>query len=557
MPVPRHRKLTSKSDRPPVAAFSLLNLFLLGALLLPLIGCSGESPVERASRDGVLLIGNTAEPRGLDPHIVSGVLENNIIRALFEGLVVEHPSKDGEALPGAAERWEPNEDFTEWTFHLRKGAIWSDGEPITAEDFLFAFERILSPDLGSEYSFMLYYIIGAEAFHKGETKDFSTVKVSAPDPHTLHVKLRAPIPFLPEITKHYTWFPVPKHIILRHGTMDDRFNPWTKPENIVSNGCFTLKSWRLNDHIEVETNPRYWDTENVQLKGIRYLPIGNAYTEARMFFNDQLHITYTVAPDLIEYSRTNYADQLRSELYLGTYFIRCNIERGPLADPRVRKALSMTIDQQSIIDYVTLGNQAPAAGIVPPFEGYESPDSVHFDPDEAKKLLADAGFANGNNFPKIQYLTTDRESAKRLAEALQAMWKQHLGIEVGIQQMEWTSYMNTMTERDYDLAAGGWIGDYMDPLTFLDMWVKDGGNNRTNWSSQDFENLLGSAERTADAAERYRLLQQAEALLLNERPILPIYWYTRNYLVHPDVRNWDPLLLDNHPWKFIALTPES
>ncbi len=515
-----------------------------------------ESPVARATDAGVLLMGNTAEPRGLDPHIVSGVLENNIIRALFEGLVVEHPSQDGVALPGVAENWyavDP-ENPTEWVFELREDAVWSDGHPLTAEDFLFAFQRILTPELASEYSFMLYYIIGAEAFHKGETSDFSTVKATAPDPHTLKVQLRAPIPFLPEITKHYTWFPVPKHAILAHGKANDRFNPWTKPENIVSNGAFTLKSWRINDHIEVEKNPRYWDVDHVKLNGIRFLPILNANTEDRMFYNDQLHITYTIAPDLIQYSKEKFPDETRSELYLGTYFIRCNVERTPLDDLKVRKALSMAVDQQSIIDYVTMGNQAPARGIVPPFSGYESPGDVEFDPEGAKALLAEAGYPGGEGLPKIKYLTTDRESAKRLAEALQAMWKQTLGIDISIQQMEWTSYLNTMMDKDYDLASGGWIGDYMDPLTFLDMWIEDGGNNRTNWSNAEFEALLSQAEKTPDAEARLRLLEQAEKLFLDERAILPIYWYTRNYLVHRDVKGWEPLLLDNHPYKFLELS---
>ena len=203
-----------------------------------------------------------------------------------------------------------------------------------------------------------------------------------------------------------------------------------------------------------------------------------------------------------------------------------------------------------------MGNQSPAAGIVPPFVGYNSPGNIKFDPERAKKLLDDAGYPEGNGFPKINFLTTDRESSKRLAEALQAMWKKYLGIEISIQQMEWTSYLNTMMSKDYDLAAGGWIGDYMDPLTFLDMWIKDGGNNRTNWSNDKFEELLGEAERTAGQKERYELLGRAEELFLDERPILPIYWYTRNYLIHNHVKGWDPLILDNHPYKFLDLVAD-
>ena len=192
---------------------------------------------------------------------------------------------------------------------------------------------------------------------------------------------------------------------------------------------------------------------------------------------------------------------------------------------------------------------------MPPFGSYRSSDKVKFDPEAAKKLLAEAGFPGGKGLPEIEFLAADKETAKAMAEALQAMWKEHLGASVKIKQMEWTSYITNMFEKNYDLASGGWIGDYMDPLTFLDMWMKDGGNNRTGWSSEEFEKILKEAGDQGDPDERYRLLEKAEGLLLDERPILPIYWYTRNYLIHPDVKGWDELILDNHPYKFLKLEP--
>ena len=365
------------------------------------------------------------------------------------------------------------------------------------------------------------------------------------------------MPFLPELTKHYTWFPVPEHVIHEYGAEENRFTEWTRPGNLVSNGAFTLKSWRINDHIEIEKNPRYWDAETVQLEAIRYFPISNVYTEARMFFNDQLHATYTLGPELIAYSREHSPEALRNELYLGTYFIRCNITRPPLDDPRVRHALSLALDQQSMIDNVLQGGQQPARGLVPPSGEYESPDLVRFDPEEARRLLAEAGYPDGKGFPDIRFLTTDRESAKRGAEALQGMWKEHLNISIGIDQMEWATYLSTMFKQEYDLAAGGWIGDYLDPTTFLDMWQKDGGNNRTGWSSEEYERILREAEQIADPLARYRRLKDAERLFLEERPVLPLYWYTRNYLLHPDVKGWHPLLLDNHPFKFVRLEDSS
>lgn len=276
-----------------------------------------------------------------------------------------------------------------------------------------------------------------------------------------------------------------------------------------------------------------------------------------MFENGQLHITYTLAPEMIGLFKKKMPENVRTQLYLGTYFIRCNVDSAAFSDPRVRIAFSLALDQKSIIDNVTLGNQAPATGMVPPFGDYTASEVVSFDPEKARALLAEAGFPGGEGLPDIEFLTTDQDSAKALAEALQAMWKEHLGVTVKIKQLEWTTYLTTMFDQKYDLAAGGWIGDYLDPLTFLDMWLKDGGNNRTGWSSEEFEALLAKAGQTGDNAERYRLLKEAESIFLEERPVLPIYWYTRNYLISNDVKGWDPLILDNHPYKFLKLEPAS
>jgi oligopeptide transport system substrate-binding protein len=642
--VPRIRKILRNPLRVVSAAITCLFL----------CSCEARSSVEEASNDGILIMGNSGEPKGLDPHIVSGVLESNVIRSLFEGLVEAHPSKDGVALPGVATKWYPvnPKEPDEWIFELRKDARWSDGKPLTAEDFLFSFRRLLTPALASDYSFMLYYVKDAEPYHKSQRsyllsrndgnftkewwaslkevgfgpdekakegsfnfigldkltvsqleklleepalfkwpesvsseirrdlimKNLNYEKIdrgklgidelkdlwelidfgaTAPDKHTLKVKLNSPIPFLPEITKHYTWYPVPRHAVLKHGKIGARFTDWTKSDNLVCNGAFVLKSWKFNDHIEVTRNPLYWDKENVGINGVRFLPITNLYTEDRMYYDEQMHVTYTIASELIEYSRKNYPEHVRSELYLGTYFIRTNVSNKPFTDPRVRLAFSLSLNQKSLIDNVLKGGQKPAAGLVPPFGDYPASDIVTFNPELARKLLAEAGYPGGKGLPDIEFLTTDKESSKMTAEALQAMWKEHLGATIKIKQMEWTSYITAMFDKDYDLAAGGWIGDYMDPLTFLDMWMKDAGNNRTGWHNEEFEKILGEAAQTGDPAKRYDLLAKAEALFLKERPILPVYWYTRNYLLHPDVKGWNPLLLDNHPYKFLRLEPGS
>jgi len=529
-----------------------LTHLLLGACALAMLGCKGEPPIDAYTEKKILILGNSTEPQGLDPQIVTGVIESNIIRALFEGLCVEHPSKQGVHLPGAAEHWQANDDFTEWTFHLRRDGKWSDGTPVSAEDFLFSYQRILHPDFGADYASMLYYILGAEAYNKGETADFSTVGVSAPDAYTLKVKLKASIPFLPDLTKHYTWYPVPKHIILKHGKMQQRNTPWTEPENLVSNGAFMLKDWRLNDYIHAVRNPHYWDKQTVKLNGIRFLPISNQYTEARMFFNQQLHATYGLAPEMIEYAANKYSQYLRQETYLGTNFIRFNVTDPLLDDLRVRKALALSIDSQAIITHILKGGQKPAYGMVPPTDDYQTPKAVSFDPVRAKELLEQAGYG-GNNKLRITLLSTDREVSKRLSEAYQDMWKKHLGAEVSIEQREWKTYLSRMSGLDYQLALGGWIGDYPDPTTFLDMWKTGDGNNRTGWSNKDYEALLAKAEQTKDPEARLRILELAEALFLSEMPIIPVYWYTTNYLLHTAVKGWHPLLLNNHPYKFVDL----
>jgi len=524
------------------------------ALLVSLLFVSckgGKTTVEQATKDNILVIGNANEPKGLDPHLVSGVLESNIIRSLFEGLCTEHPSQDGTSLPGAARSWEPNSDFTEWTFHLQPTAKWSDGVPVTSRDFAFAYQRLLTPTLPAKYAEMLYFIKGAKDYHQKNTTDFSTVGISTPDDFTLKITLRGPIPFLPEITKHYTWYPVPRHKILQYGKIDTPFTDWTDEGNLVSNGPFQLKEWKTNRLIEVERNPLYWDKDNVHLNGIRYLPIPNPYTESRMYLDEQMHLTYSLPSEMISYAKEHLPDQIRQEPYVGVNFLRCNITKGPLKKTKVRQALSAAIDRQSIIDNILQGGQKPATGIVPPFGNYQPPIVTHFDKNKAQQLLKESGFSSAGDFPEISILTTP--SGKRMAEALQAMWKKNLNLNVRIIQRDWGTYLELQTSLQYDIAIGGWIGDYLDPTTFLEMWIKDGGNNNTGWANPTYEQLLRKAENTADAQARFLTLAEAENVFLLEAPVLPLFFYTTNYLIRPEVKGWSPLLLNNHPFKHVKL----
>jgi oligopeptide transport system substrate-binding protein len=527
---------------------------VIAPFLLLLNSCQKESQVEQATRAGILLVGNANEPKGLDPHMVSGVIESNILRALFEGLITSDAESDTAAPGGAALEVTPDETSTVWTAKLRPDGKWSDGQPVTAEDFRFSYERMLTPALGAKYADMLYFLKGAQDFNLGKTSDFSTVGVEVVDPLTLRLTLRGPTPYFREILKHYTWTAVPKHVVLKFGTIGQRGNPWTRPENLVGNGPYRLKSWRRTDHIEVERNRSYWNAANVTLKGVRFLPITNLYTEGRMFRDGQLHVTYAATPEVVDLMKREQPEKLRQEPYVGTAFLRYNTTREALKDVRVRQALSFAVDRQAICDNVFRGYK-PAYAITPPMGDYDPPHIAGTDKEKAKQLLAAAGYPGGQGFPRLKILIASRETAATLAQALQAMWREALGIEVEIENKEWNAYLVATQELDYDIAYGGWIGDYLDPLTFLEMWTPGNGNNNTGWSNPEFVKLLQQSFQEVEAAKRFQDLNQAEAILMTEAPILPIAWQARNYLLHPSVEGWHPLLLSNNPYQFIRLVP--
>ncbi|MEY4569084.1 MAG: hypothetical protein RLZZ398_523 [Verrucomicrobiota bacterium] len=530
-------------------------LFLITAPVCWLLAsCQKESQVDRATREGILLLGNANEPKGLDPHIVTGVPEANILRSLFENLINSDPQSDTATPGGAALEVTPDVTATVWTAKLRPDGKWSDGMPVTARDFAFSYERLLTPELGAKYAEMLYFLKGAEDFNKGNTTDFSTVGVEVLDDLTLRLTLRGPTPYFREIIKHYTWGPLPRHVVLKHGSISQRGNPWTRLENIVGNGPYKLKSWRRTDHIEVERNPHYWNAANVTLNGVRFLPVTNYYTEGRMFRDGQLHVTYSATPEVVDLMKKEHPEQLRQEPYVGTAFYRFNTTRKPLNDARVRQALSFAVDRQAICDHVFRGYK-PAYAITPPMGDYAPPRIACLDKEKARRLFAEAGYPGGKDFPRLKVLIASREVSATLAQALQAMWRETLGIEVEIENKEWNAYLVAMQDLDYDIANAGWVGDYLDPLTFLEIWTAGNGNNNTGWDSPEFGGLLQKSFMETDGQRRLELLQQAETVLIKEAPILVVAWQARNYLVHPAVEGWHPLLLSTNPYQFIRLAP--
>jgi len=535
-----------------VTALALILAALLGG------GCKeGETAVDKATREGILLLGNGDEPKALDPHLVSSVGDSNIMRALFEGLVAYHPSEDSTHAPGVAERWESNEDASEWTFYLRDDAKWSNGDPVTAGDFVYAYKRILHPDIGSPYASMLHLLKNGEQFNRAEIGDFAQVGVKAPDPHTLVCTLKEPALYFPDLVKHTTWLPVHQPTIEKFGSMTDQFTLWQRPGNHVGNGPFKLKSWRINGAVKVVPNPHYWDRETVKLNGIVFYPVANNFTEERAFRDGLLHKTYIIPPDLIEFHKANNPELTKLDPYAGVYFYRCNVTKPPLDNKSLRRALAFAVDRETIVKYVSLAGEQPAHGVVPPTEGgYQPFDGVRFDLEKAKAYLKEAGYDSGADVPEFQILINTSESHKAIAAAVQDMWKKHLGIEkVTIGNQEWKVYQTTLREMRYQCARSGWIGDYIDPSTFLTMWRTGDDNNQTGWGNPDFDRLLTEAAHQTDPEKRFAKFQEAEAILLDELPLIPIYWYTQKYLLDPAVEGWHPLLLDNHPFKHVRLNP--
>lgn len=635
----------------PTNTFSLL---IFGLIALGLISCDSESTSDKLAAQDIFIIGNSAEPKGIDPHTVTGAIEGDVIRALLEGLCLEHPSIDGKSEPGAAASWESNNDSTEWTFHLQPEGKWSDGTPLTTEDFLFSYHRILNPKFRARYASMLYFIKNAQDYNsnqrakiiarhhpelhweqvskvnlRGEpTKrykdelsklifndlqasedqleylvslgldkankeqlqlikggslsfpfpesltsdqkdtlldllidyndkdlwDIAQVGLQAKDKLTLSISLHSPLPFLPDITKHYTWFPVPKHIVLKYGSLDDpNQRQWTNPEHMVGNGPFALQDWKFNHMIKVKKNPHYWDADEVKLNGIEFLPIANTYTETRMFLADQLHRTAQIPSEMVEHVKTNRPHNTRQDTYLSCSFLRFNVTHPELANKDLRAALSYSVDAQLIIDNILKGGEALASGIVPPMGEYSPAGHTQFNLELAKTHLQAYEKQSGKNASGISIvlLTNNKDSSKIQAEALQDMWKKHLGIDIKITQSEWATYLDAMSNLDYGICTGGWIGDYSDPTTFLDLWKAGDGNNRTGWENSDYEEILKKAALTVDPSKRVSLLKQAELLFLNDYAIRPICWKSKNYLLDERVKGYHPLLLNSHPYKYI------
>ncbi|UCE86131.1 MAG: peptide ABC transporter substrate-binding protein [Deltaproteobacteria bacterium] len=666
---------------------TLAGLFGAFGVALLLVGLTFRASVE-APAD--LRFVNGAEPRTLDPGVMTGAPEGRIADALFEGLTV----RDARTLrpaPGVARRWTLSADRRTYTFELRDDARWTDGRRVTAHDFVYAWRRLLDPQRGAEYAYILYPVRLAEAYHSyaaradaldgpvrraferlragspagveaqawraflaehhvhdalagtadpvlrdalagrgarlepdalariGEALGRAAAHrrararyaerhfgvdagVFAPDEETLVVELVAPTPYFLELTAFYPSFPVPRLLVEAPVNAGD----WFLPEKIVSNGPFRLERWDVNHRIRLVKSETYWGRDRVALQSVDVYAVENATTALNLYLTGAADWLPGVYPsDLVDVLRE------RPDFYRGpglaVYYYRLNTTRPPFDDRRVRQAFALAIDRRSIVEDVLALGQRPATHFVPPgIPGYAPPESgLGFDPERARALLRSAGHPDGRDFPEVGILYNTSESHKKVAEVIADQLRRHLGISVVAYNQEWQAYQATTRALDYDMARAGWIGDYVDPNTFLDLWVTNGGNNQTGWSSPVYDALIraaadvegfaaapeallrrlrepraaraGLAEmarardpraRAAAAARlRMQLFREAEAILVqDEVPILPVYFYVASGLVKPHVGGFyaeleyddgtrGPNLQDIHPLRAMRLVP--
>ena len=485
-----------------------------------------------------LVRNNGSEPSSLDPHKVESDVENNIISDLFEGLVSVSPA--GEIEPRLAEKWE-NKDNTVWTFHLRPGVTWSDGTAITAQDIVWSWQRLVSPLTASPYASYpgnMHIVNGAEIAQGQKAPE--TLGVKAVDDATLEVTLTQPNAAFLAMLAHPSLVPLDKVLISRYG------DKWTKPEHIVTSGPYKLSQWVVNERIVAERNPRYWDNAHTVINKVTYLPISSETADVNRYKAGEIDIVYTVPINQFAQLKKTMGDQLDVSPQLATYYYEFNTTRPPFNDPRVRRALNMALDKDIIAEKVMGQGQRPAWLISQPDIGgvkLHNPEYASWPRDkriaEAKKLLSEAGY-NESHPLVFNLLYNTSESHQRIAIAASSMWKKNLGVEAKLQNQEWKTMLDAMHTHNFDAVRYAWIADYDDAATFLNNFRTGDSENTSQYSNPVYDEALRNAAKASDTTARGKFYQQAEDLLGQDVPAIPVYHYVRTHLVKPWVGGFTP-----------------
>jgi len=536
----------------------IMTAIMTGTLLL---GCTktkenegekpgdGNTPVVEETVEQKIVYNLGADPKTIDPQLNSAVDGSTIIHNAFEGLMRE--DENSKIVPGTAEKYEVSDDGTVYTFHIRKDAKWSDGKPVVAGDFEYAWKRALNPEVAAEYAYQLFYIKNGAAYYNqekvgGKVATAEDVGVKVIDDNTLEVTLEAPVPYFLSLAAFPTYFPVRKDII------EGNEEKWTlKPDTYISNGPFKMSEWKEKESITFIKNENYWDAKNVKLETLEVKLIDDQITYLNAFKSGEIDVIES--PPQAEIPTLLDEGTAKIYPYLGTYFYVINVSdkakdvdpkaAEALSNPKFRKALSLAIDKQLIVDKVAQGGQAPATSYVPAgildsigkeFQKEYSSKGANIE--EAKKLLAEAGYPNGEGAPTITFTFNTDQGHQNIAQAVQDMWKTNLGINVELKNEEWAVFQDTRNNFQYSIARHGWIADYNDPMTFLDMWTTGNGQNNAGYSNKEYDKLIAQAKVELDDAKRTELLHKAEDILMDESPIIPLYYYTNVLCIDKNVK---------------------
>ncbi len=536
----------------------IMTAIMTGTLLL---GCTktkgnegekpGDSntPVVEETVEQKIVYNLGADPKTIDPQLNSAVDGSTIIHNAFEGLMRE--DENSKIVPGTAEKYEVSDDGTVYTFHLRKDAKWSDGKPVVAGDFEYAWKRALNPKVAAEYAYQLFYIKNGAAYYNqekvgGKVATAEDVGVKVIDDNTLEVTLESPVPYFLSLAAFPTYFPVRKDII------EGNEEKWTlKPDTYISNGPFKMSEWKEKESITFVKNENYWDAKNVKLETLEVKLIDDQITYLNAFKSGEIDVIES--PPQAEIPTLLDEGTAKIYPYLGTYFYVINVSdkakdvdpkaAEALSNPKFRKALSLAIDRQLIVDKVAQGGQAPATSYVPAGildsigkEFQKDYSSKGANIEEAKKLLEEAGYPNGEGAPTITFTFNTDQGHQNIAQAVQDMWKTNLGINAELKNEEWAVFQDTRNNFQYSMARHGWIADYNDPMTFLDMWTTGNGQNNAGYSNKEYDKLIAQAKVELDDAKRTELLHKAEDILMDESPIIPLYYYTNVLCIDKNVK---------------------
>jgi oligopeptide transport system substrate-binding protein len=534
-----------KLDLLRVAKLAFTSWALVFCVLIS--GCRREPPAD-------VVIINGTEPDSLDPAVVTGMPEMRVCKALFEGLT-KLDARTAQPVPALAERWDVSPDGRIYTFHLRTNALWSTGKPITADDVMWSWLRVLSPQTAGDYTAVLFYVKGVENYYTNKVKDASQLGFRALDGRTFEVELNHPVVFFLDLCALPALAVLPRDVIEKHG---DR---WLHAQPLPTSGAFWLEAWRVNDKVRLRRNPNYWDAANTASEIIDVLPTGSPNTALNLYITGVADVVWDkdLVPSELMDVLTRRPD-FHSYDYLGTFFYRFNVTRKPFNDPRVRKAFALATDKERIIRKITRGAERPAWNFVPDgTANYQPPPGLRFDPEQGRKLLAEAGFPGGKGFPPMQYtfFSAAGGAAKlygKIAVELQQMWRDELGVQIELRQIERKIFYSAQSRLEYDMSTSSWIGDYNDANTFLDCFLSNSGNNRTGWKNARYDELVHEANRQTDPKRRAALFQQAETILVtDEAPIVPVYFYAGiNYFDSNKIYGIWQNVLDEHPMQFIG-----